>query len=282
MKKKVKSKSAGGILDRVVPVSKLAPIITALLYGRGGTGKTTIAGTFPKPLLLLDISEKGTDSISDQEGIDVLRVQNWDDIEQIYWELDSKGNKYKTVAIDAVHAMQAMAISYAKFERTKKPEMESGQTTKHDFMRASGMMQTWLTSFRDLEDKGIHVVFIAHDRLTAGEESDDDEGMLAPEVGPRLMPSVASLLVGAVKVVGHTFIRETITKSKQLGKKPKRETEYCLRIGPHSYYTTKVRSPKSSEVPDYLVDPTFEDILEVVRSTTSVKTNSSTKKKLKK
>jgi hypothetical protein len=96
------------------------------------------------------------------------------------------------------------------------------------------------------------------------------------------MPSVASLLTGAVKVVGHTFVREVVEKSKSLGKKPKRKMQYCLRIGPHGYYTTKIRSPKASPVPDYLVDPTFEDILEVVKGTMPETADTSTKRKLKK
>lgn len=58
-----------------------------VFYGRSGTGKTTAASTFPKPMLLLDAKDRGTDSISDVPGIDVLDVQTYDEFETAYWYL---------------------------------------------------------------------------------------------------------------------------------------------------------------------------------------------------
>jgi hypothetical protein len=39
--------------------------------------------------------------------------------------------------------------------------------------------------------------------------------------------------------------------------------QYCARVGAHGYYLTKVRKPKSVELPAFLVDPTYEDLLEL-------------------
>lgn len=260
---KSKKSPKAGILSKAKPVHMLDLVLTALFYGRAGTGKTTIAGTFPKPLLLLDISEKGTDSVSDEKGVDVLRIDEWDELEEVYWELESGESKYKTVVIDALHAAQTLAI------KASKKGGDDAQVTKHDFMKASQLLQQWVINYRDLEEKGIHVVFIAHDRLSSGDDNGDEEGVLAPEVGPRLMPSIASLVTGAVKIVGHTFIKETIERSKTLGTKPKRRVDYCLRIGPHGYYTTKIRSPKSVETPDYLKNPTYDQIVAVMKGSTT-------------
>ena len=58
-----------------------------LFYGRSGTGKTTLAGTFPTPILILDIGDKGTDSISDIEDCYVWEITEWDDIEIAYYYL---------------------------------------------------------------------------------------------------------------------------------------------------------------------------------------------------
>lgn len=261
------------ISSRIKKVSSLPLILTALFYGRSGTGKTTISGTFPGPILILDIGEKGTDSVSDQDNVDVLQINSWDDIEEIYWEIESDNLKYKTVVIDSIHSLQELAIVRVKEQNNKQPEM---QTSKRDYGMAASLMKTWIVNYRDLQEIDINIVFIAHERITS-EDVEDDE-ILVPEVGPRLMPSVASSLNGAVNVIGHTFIREKITKSKTIGGKLKRQVSYCLRLGPHGCYTTKIRSPKEREVPDYIVNPDYDKLIGII---TGSRKKATTKRKAK-
>lgn len=264
MIKKTTSKS---ILNRAKPVTDLELYLTALLYGRSGTGKTTIMGTFPKPLLVLDIGEKGTDSLLDEEGVDVIRIEEWSEIEEVYWEL-KKGSKYKTVSIDALHSMQGLALIQAKIDSGKKA---SDQTSQRDFGQAGGLMNQWCSHYRDLKDEGLNVVFIAHDRVSETETEDDEA--IAPEVGPRLMPSVASAILGMVNVVGNTYIRQLVTKPKKAGEKTKREIQYCLRIGPHAYYATKVRRPKHIEIPEFIIDASYDKLIGVLKGSTATKSN---------
>lgn len=259
------SRKTSSILDRAKPVSEMETVISACFYGRSGTGKTTVAGSFPKPILFVDIGEKGTDSVADQEGIESIRVENWAEVEDIYWAVKGGGTKYKTVVIDSVHAMQAVAIMEGKLLNGKK---ESDQTSKRDFGTASGILNTWIPNYRDLIEDGINVVFLCHDKLTEVDSDEEDDGMILPEVGPRLMPSVAGTLLGAVNIVGHTFIREELTKALKPGQKRTRKIEYCMRIGPHSYYATKIRRPKSFSVPEYIVDPSYDKLLNVIQGKT--------------
>ncbi len=257
----VKKPSSKSILSKATPVHQLSLIVTALFYGRSGTGKTTIAGSFPKPILFIDIGERGTDSIFDQEDIDSIQIDEWGDLEEVYWAL-KEGSKYKTVVIDAAHTMQNLAIAEARAIAGKK---DKDQTSQRDFGQASGLMNQWIYNFRDLRDHDLNVVFLAHDRLREVDTDDDDAGLIAPEMGPRLMPGVAGTLLGAVNVVGYTYIREEITKSKVAGKKSTREVQYCLRVGPHGVYATKIRSPKGNEVPEYIVDPTYDKLVDVIK-----------------
>lgn len=249
------------LLGEAKPVENMGLVITALFYGRSGTGKTTLAGTFPKPLLILDIGERGTDSLAGQPGIKVIQVKDWSMLEEIYWELKDGDHEFKSVVIDAVHSMQGLALVEAKELSGKK---KSDQTSQRDFGQASGLINTWCFNFRDLQDDGIHVVFLSHDKVQEVDTEDDDD-MILPEVGPRLMPSVASALTGAVKVVGNTYIKEVITKPKKLGEKTHREVQYCLRIGPHGYYNTKIRRPKSIAIPEFIVDPTYDRLVNVIQ-----------------
>lgn len=269
MRKKVRSKS---MLSRVKSVTEVSLVITALFYGRSGTGKTTLAGTFPTPMLVIDISEHGTDSLADQPGIDFLSIGSWQELEDLYWELEAGDHKYKTISIDAVHSMQALAIQEARDIAGKK---ERDQTSQRDFGQASGLMNTWIGNFRDLARLGINVLFLAHDKVQEV-DTEDDGDIILPEVGPRLMPSVSSCLIGAVNIVGNTYIAEVVTKSKRAGVKPTREVQYRLRIGPHGYYNTKIRRPKKFSIPEYIVDPTYDKLVNVIQGKA---TDSSTKPK---
>lgn len=206
------------------------------------------------------------------KGLDVVSLDDWMDVEDLYWDLKDGRIVYKTVTIDAVHSLQQLSMLQAKEQNGKT---EEDQMSKRDFGTASGLMNTWIQHWVDLTDQGINVIFLCHDRLTEGDE-DEEAGMMIPEIGPRVMPSVASTLLGAVNIVGHTFIREQITKSKTAGKKSIRNVHYCLRLGPHGYYATKIRNPKEFHVPDFIQDPTFKKILDIVKGK-EVKT-SSTKK----
>ena len=261
MKKKVKSKpKKTGILAMATKVSELEHEgLTFLFYGRSGTGKTTLCGTFPGSILLLDFGERGTDSVSDHDDLDVLRITSWDQFEEVFWELKEGDHSYKSVIIDALPGVQQLAINQAKSLARKR---ESDQTSQRDMGEATKLMSTWLYNYRDLKEDGISVAYNAHDRIR--ETDSDDEDSISPEVGPNVMPSISKSLMGAVDVIGVTFIRVKKEK-KQMGVATKRNVDYCLRIGPHEIFNTKIRVPKNIEVPELIVDPTFDKIVSVMK-----------------
>lgn len=236
-----------------------------VLYGRSGSGKTTLAADFPKPMLYLDIKDEGTDSIADVEGIDVKEITCYEDIEStLHWLLRNP-KKYKTVVLDTMSQLQEILVDEVgqnnKKKNGKKPG-EWGSMSKQDWGEVSSKMKSLVIDFRDLP---LEVVFIAQDK-TFGVDDEDGDNQLLPEVGPRLMPSVATVMNAAVSVIGCTFIRrKLITKVGKDGKKVKtQKTVYCLRIGPSPVYTTKMRKPKEIELPDFLEDPTYEDLIDII------------------
>lgn len=265
-----------------VPVEQLPSVLAVLAYGRSGTGKTTFAATFPTPLLLLDIREKGTDSVANVKGVKVGEITNWQQFEDIYWYLEKGDHDFKTVVIDQITQLQDLAIAKAMADNGKKPE---DQIAKRDWGQGAGLLKTWLINYRDLIDKGIHVVFLAHDRVTGGGDDDSSSGedQIEPNVGPRVMPSVASFLNGAVKIIGNTYISESFSI---VNKRKKRSVNYCMRIGPHHFYTTKTRSPVGVESPAAIINPTYEKLLAVLTGTYEDEADegevSTVKKKIKK
>lgn len=215
-------------------------------------------------MLLVDIKDEGTDSVSDVKGLDVFEVQTTEDIEELYWML-KEGTKYKTVVLDTITQLQQVKveeISEDKGVRGNKAPGDWGTLTKQDWGNIASWLKKTITDFRSLD---MEVVFLAQDRVFNTGEEESEEGALDPEIGPRLSPSVMSHLCAAVHMVGNTFIREYVRTKKVDGKKVEtRHKEYCLRLGPNSVYITKLRKPRSIELPDFLSDPTYEDILEIV------------------
>jgi hypothetical protein len=259
------AKPRRGIEGKIQDVAEIEGHLTMAVYGRSGAGKTTFACSFPDALLI-DVNDRGTKSVRDVKGLKVLRVEDWDDLEDIYWYLESGKHTFKSVIIDTVTMMQEFAIQKVASQKKKKKDDETagnfGTMTRQEWGEVSSMMKTWIMHFRELE---MNVVFLAQERIfNADEESEDQQ--LAPEVGPRLMPSVGSTLNAAVDILGNAFVRENIKRKKEKNGKTTetRSTQYCMRVGPHALYTTKVRNPKSSVVPRFLIDATYDDIIELV------------------
>lgn len=243
------------VIKKIRPVSERDERIAALIYGRSGTGKTALSSTFPRPALLLDVKEHGTDTIAKVPDVDILRVDDWATFEQAWWFLKDGDHKYETVIIDQVTQVQSLAIDQLKSDEGMGAE---DPLARRDWGTVSSRVTTWLFNYRDLIEHNLHVVMLAHERAIAGDDSGEEQ--LDPSVGPRLMPSVASAINGAVSVIGHTFIRERF-----VGDERKRVVEYCMRLGPHSYYTTKVRHPIEAGTPDVLVNPTYQKMMAVIK-----------------
>jgi len=245
------------VVKKMKPVDQFEFNLSALLVGRSGTGKTTVACTFPKPILLLDFKEEGTDSVVNL-GEDVMRVpiESWDEVEQLYWYLVSGEHKFKTVVWDTLTQAQDIALRKVLEDNNKS---WGSLITRSDWGTCAGMLKMWFFNYRDLP---LHFVITAQERVHDSDEG-EDEDQLDPEVGPRVMPSVASTICPGVKMAGYTFIKEvTERKDGKLKKTP----QFCMRVGPHPYYYTKIRRPKDQGfTPEYLVDPTYDSIVKVMK-----------------
>lgn len=244
---------------RIVPVGETSEWLSLVIYGRSGTGKTTFAGTMPKPLLILDINDKGTISVKSQPDTYVMSVETWEDFEEVFWYLNSGQSIFKSVALDTVSQLQELALT-----KVTGRGNEVASISRRAWGETAALMKTWILNVRDLP---LHKGFIAQDRVSTNEDSDEDLEMIIPEVGPALMPSVAKTQGAAADVIGQTFIRERVitTKLKKGGVKERQVVEYCMRIGPHARYLTKLRRDKpGGQLIQVLVDPTFGKIVKLI------------------
>ena len=238
------------IESRIKALADVERNIACLCYGDQKTGKTVFGCTFPKPLLLIDIMERGTDSVIDVDGVDVVHAESTNDMEDLYWMLEGK-TKYKSVILDQMTGLQSLVIREMK---DKKNQRADDVFSQRSYGQLGGWMTQWILNYSLLIDKGYNVCFLSHQKRIEAQEEDDDR--LAPEVTAALTASVTNFLLGAVSVIGNQFIRESYDK-----KTKETEMQYCMRLV-SGYYRCGIRRPVSAgPVPEYVVNPTYEKII---------------------
>jgi hypothetical protein len=254
-------KTGTGIEDKIHPVGEIERNLALLCYGDQKTGKTVFGCTFPKPLLLIDIVEDGDDSVVDVDGVDVLHLREWQELEDAYWYLE-RGTQYKSVVLDQLTGLQSLVIRDLKAKKGQKPDDVFSQRS---YGQLGGLLIEWMKNYKNLikptEDReGYHVCFLAHQKRIDPQEEDDDR--LAPEVTAALTGSIVSYVLGAVSVIGNQYIRRV-----KVGKHDY-TFEHCMRLV-SDYYRCGIRRPVSAgAAPEYIVDPTFEKIMALSKGET--------------
>lgn len=185
----------GGLKVRKAADSKNNP--TALIYGEGGTGKTTLvasAGDVPDlcPVLHLNV-ENGADSISSRTNIDVIDIDTIRELQQVYSELQAKqGAGYRTVIVDNLTEAQAQGMD--DILKTGKAsdfvDFDGASFSNGAWNRSSEQMRKLVRYFRDLP---VYTIFIAWERNYA------DDG--PPDIGPHFTKSFGKEAPGLVNDV---------------------------------------------------------------------------------
>jgi len=259
MATKKKTPKGSGLEERFQDLLDMDTPTIITLYGRPGTGKTTISCTLPKPLLLIDIKDKGTDSGKREDlepgDITVFELEEFDEIYDLYDYIKDHPDRFKSVVIDHMTALQDFCYDKVMDEEGKS-RMSQGM-----YGTAGGYLKEVINLYKGLTDLGITPCFNCQDRMESGDGEGEDQ--LLPEVGPSLMPSVARTLCAASRVIGQTYQFENVEKLD--GAKVRRNIEFRLRLGPNPYYITKVTRPFGTPCPQFLVDATYQDIMKVVK-----------------
>jgi hypothetical protein len=261
-KKSSTKKQPQGIESRLKDLTDFEEPIITVIWGRSGHGKTTTASTWPKPMLIVDVNDKGSESaksIKLKKGdITVFEAKNADDLEEIIDFVDNNPTKYRTIVIDHLTQVQEFYKDRIMEEEGKK------KMTQPMFGTLSGYMKEFIMRVRSLNELGVYPVMLAQDRTD--EVETPDEELLDPDIGPAMTPAVQKFLIASSKIVGRQYIASYQKKIKVNGI-PKKVpvTEYRLFIGPNPYYATKIRKPQGAYCPEYLVNPNFNDLVAITK-----------------
>lgn len=121
--------------------------VKMMIYGQAGMGKSTLALSAPKPLLLdFDNGVKRV-NMSHLDNIDTVQVKSWCDLQQV---LQENLSGYQTIIVDTVGKMMDFIIGYKC--GTRQPSIRDWGGINAEF--------SWLT--RTLSSLNKNVVFVAH------------------------------------------------------------------------------------------------------------------------
>jgi hypothetical protein len=240
--------------------------ISALLYGRAKSGKSTLADSSPGPRLIID-AEMGTDFLtSDQHEWDieageavpaleeddtcVIHVHDYTTLGKIYEFLDIGNHPFETVIIDSITEIQQRCID---------DKVGTAQLKIQDWGDIKRKLSLDIRKFRDLKVnpvKSVNVFFIA-----TLEEINAPDGTV--RYVPHMQGSIAKELPYVVDIVGMLYLSNEDNKTRK------------LRVGSHPLFDT---GDRTGYLPEVIESPDVYEILDMIEEA-SVKAKAERKEK---
>lgn len=272
---KKQSPKRSGVLGRIGPIEFGDEGIKMSLYGRSGTGKTTVYSTFPGRILVVICAgsmkpgELRSISKKDYHKIDQVVIHEISEIATVLEHAENEN--YATVALDHCSGLQDMVMMDILDLKEIPTQLSWGTASQNQYGQGTNQMKTLLRSFLNLS---CNVVLVAQEREF---NTDTESSLIMPYVSSAMMPSVTGWLNPLCDYLCQTYIRPATTEKtmKVGGKEIKKQVEtggveYCLRVGPDPVYMTRFRIPKeqSKKLPNAIVDPTYAKIKKLIDGVT--------------
>lgn len=262
------------VLGRIHSLVGIERGVRLSLYGRPKTGKTRLACTFPKPLILIG-TEDGTESVVGIKGIDFVLLDRCEEIKEIIQGPVAAG-KYATVVLDNGTRFRDMRISEI-LGLDRVPVQKGWGFAKRDhWIECANSTKEMLRPLFDLAKKtDLNLVIIAQEQNYSDGVEGSSSDLITPSISSALGKSVCDWVNAECDCIGQTLIRpqivekhvkvagKTSTVKSRTGKK-----EYCLRVGPDEVYYAGFRLRGGRVLmEDFIVDPTYEKIKAVIDGT---------------
>lgn len=187
------------ILDRIMSrISKpevQSTYLKVLIYSEPGVGKTTFAGTAPKPLII-DV-ERGARVLQGKNDIDVLEYVSIEQVEKLI-DYAVAGNaafdKYETFVFDSLSELQRRDIDAQLIKSSKTVGAPVYKATWDHYGESTQRLRSLMSRFRDLNKNII---------VTAQARADKEEATGIMQMRPDLTPKLSSTITGLFDVVGY-------------------------------------------------------------------------------
>lgn len=264
-------KKSNPLADRIEPLGfDDDDPINLSLYGRSGSGKTSLWATFPGPILALICSGKGElRSINTKENrakIRAVQVESSEDLTN-YAEY-ACDNGFNTIVLDHATGFYDLVLKEI-LGLDHIPETKSwGLASQQQYGQCNTQFKERV---RALLDAPLNTVIVAQEREF---NNDSESKILSPTVGSALGPAATGWLNSVSDYICQAFTQDewkdvqvkmggkTQTVRKKTGKQ-----EFCLRTGQDSVFMTRFRIPKerNKTLPLYITDPDYDKLIKLIR-----------------
>lgn len=125
--------------------------VKMMVYGQAGMGKTTLALSSPRALLLdFDNGVKRVNNAHLDDSIGIVQINSWQDVKQLLEQEQQELAPFETIVVDTVGKMMDFVIAYRCNGR--QPRVQDWGTINNDFK--------WFVS--SLSQLNKHIIFVAH------------------------------------------------------------------------------------------------------------------------
>lgn len=239
------------MIEKAKPVRDSKQSALWVLYGKSASGKTTLASTFPKPLLYLAIGDDGQESIRDVEGVYHLPVTSVQELNEALEELQGD-TEYVTILVDTFGLVVNEWIEAEVVSRKKKMTQQAWGELKTD-------TEALIRKLKKLAQDKI-VVLTCHEVTDIFEGTDEE---LTPDVRPNISKGARTYLEGMANFGIHCTV---VQKEKPLEDGTvKTLKKHAVHLDSHPYYWVKTQKPASIRLPSLVLDPTYDKIIKLIK-----------------
>lgn len=191
------------------PITSNMPALRLAVYGEGGVGKTSLALSFPKPLVIDTDGGLEGGAVEGVEGWQ-WEPEKWRDLNSLYFWLKAKIDEegYQTLVIDSIdtlcHFLMHEAVDLPTEKRTTSASDESLMTPEQrDYGKVAYAVNLFLTKLKTLSKaKGVHIVLTSAVRLPDIERD-------RPKRTFDVQPAVEAIIVHWANIYGEMECLET-------------------------------------------------------------------------
>ena len=210
------------------------------IYGMGGIGKTTLACSFPNPIVL-----KTEDGLANKEVSATPLIRKYNDVISIIRELLTKKHNFETVIVDSITQLEPIIWDYTcdrnGWESIETPGYGRG------YVEVDVDWRNILRGLKTLRDKkNMYVVLIAHEDIKV--VNDPTTSTTYDRFQMRLHKRAEAIVREQLDILAFMRTIPHVMQNKDGSKRVVDDNTRSISLQPRPTYTAKCRYPNYPDI----------------------------------